>query len=1663
MFPNIRKDITGAVDAVGNAVSTGAHDVANDFTSVVHGIGNAIGGGTNVQQQQSQAQQAAPAVRVQQQPNPAQQQTAQPQGFQPTLPVATHSNSQLPTSPQSTPLGGIKVGPSNADVNSNLKAQQQNVQAVKVNQDSGFLNGLKHLGSDVSQGVGAVASGTANAVNNFLVKPAEQAAVKSYNTVAPATLGSFDLGKGIVAAATNNPAAEQNAIQAGNKALTVSKNSFATQNAVNNGGTAIIKPILSGGTTLAPYAIGGPLSKVFDHVGAGVAGYVAPNLANDAIVKAALGYGFKNPALDFMSHVAGGALTGGTINSTANAAQTAVNGGTLPDIAKSWAEGLGTGVLAGGLAGGTVGSGDVINSARDNLTPLNEGGYAKFPYLEPGESEVDPFSVEYAQGAKPDDMVKQTADSMYQHDKTVKGGNMQPDGQGGYIRTTEHSPFYSQYFAENGRAPSKAAYTEEVTNQMEAGGGQLVAPDEASAYQIAKERELSNRQLSVTDNPDAPTMQAQPQAPLPRSQQTGIALDRPSVTPEEQSLRNNGPTAKILKRQQYVNSVAAEYGGLSDAEKADLPAKEQMALHEAENPTARPPLSKTERAELIKNDPNQQTKAQVKLQAKGLQPAIAETQGHVDEVHSLFSKADHEASKLSKSDKAILSDALNGEDVGRPMNPDQFSKVTDLYNRAYDTGLATDRAAGGQTLRYGNGKYSPLSFKADDRLAKEMNIPDENLIKKNGRTIGYRYQGREYRSYMDAVSKSNGKLQPLYKDATEDAQHYSGGLEASLRKNLLDKQLQRLYPDEYHPDSNVKEINGTKLSPTAKGNLPGAASDRINKALKNYQKSWEPSSTGGKVALNAAEKVNALSKGVQFFGTPFHYVNETESFIGKNLLNPKNAAIGVGRMVKAATTQDGFDSLIESARERGTLPEIRAMGVELHDGSKLERATSAYALTQAENELRKGVDPYSDVGRARGASINKLVGRKNDAVEGVNPNMTKLIRGAADAPRWTPSQLGLIKDALNPLAYRTAEGRTQARFGAQAVVGKRIVGAGVGIGASAAIANHEHRKQSLQDIRNEAGLTLNNPVPNIQIGSKNNKGERQELALPTDQAGLAVGLATNPSHFAQSRYSPGLSFGAKLITNKNWNDQPLSDASKPLSQQIGTRVKNAAINSFVPIGVQNLSNLQKSVNNPNIAQGIGQDFGLRLKTNPNDPQIAANNAYFKQQTQYGKDIQSGNFKAIDPALAGMDKQYAADWSAKWKSYQDLSPGKDMNGVSNSSAWNALGSGQKDSYLLMNDPKTGAQTLSPIFYIQQHEAQATPSRPHSPLYDQTGNDGVGFTLDSNGNVTGTTSQPRAQVALNYQQQPSNQKSLTLAANPWLSGYEQQVGNYASNYKPTMTQYMQSEGYTTTAINQYWQAHPNNPTPLQSAITPNQQNLMNQYENITDPTAKSQFFNDNAKELSTAFTAAAIYSGKADVAKGDLPNQMYPNPTPEIATQLAQMQSNPNHDKAISKANALLIKNNPALNQYLADVGIYNLAKDVGRYQYQDPAHPGMTAASLLNLGRPIDQSTLKSVVDVGKYDIAKDAGGQYQFMGAGGNTGGFGAGYSSGGGSGGSSKKNPMVAMPKIKKVYKSRAVRGPRMRRAKTRVHVAGAYHATHGSISIQHGSKVAKPVKVGA
>lgn len=101
-------------------------------------------------------------------------------------------------------------------------------------------------------------------------------------------------------------------------------------------------------------------------------------------------------------------------------------------------------------------------------------------------------------------LVDDYANQLKSYDDSVKGGQMQKvdDGSysGTYVRTSEHSKFYRDYYAKNGRPPSKAAWREEAERQLRSGRADS---EVQKAFNDAADPEVQSM-LAKGERPDVP-------------------------------------------------------------------------------------------------------------------------------------------------------------------------------------------------------------------------------------------------------------------------------------------------------------------------------------------------------------------------------------------------------------------------------------------------------------------------------------------------------------------------------------------------------------------------------------------------------------------------------------------------------------------------------------------------------------------------------------------------------------------------------------------------------------------------------------------------------------------------------------------------------------------------------------------------------------------------------------------------------------------------------------------------------------------------------------------------------------------------------------------------------------------------------------------------------
>lgn len=176
------------------------------------------------------------------------------------------------------------------------------------------------------------------------------------------------------------------------------------------------------------------------------------------------------------------------------------------------------------------------------FTKLDQKGSIKNPLVNPdgtpriGGTPVENTSLHPHQQA----VVNQYADMLKSMDDGAKGGQLvniaDETSAGSYRRTSEHSKFYSDYYKQYGRKPSKAAFQEEALRQLQSGKGDKYAvqafkdagdPEVQALFNATDSGAMGKQPVGETFTvPTAPI--APVEKPLTQDQTIANALGMPS-------------------------------------------------------------------------------------------------------------------------------------------------------------------------------------------------------------------------------------------------------------------------------------------------------------------------------------------------------------------------------------------------------------------------------------------------------------------------------------------------------------------------------------------------------------------------------------------------------------------------------------------------------------------------------------------------------------------------------------------------------------------------------------------------------------------------------------------------------------------------------------------------------------------------------------------------------------------------------------------------------------------------------------------------------------------------------------------------------------------------------------------------------------------------------
>lgn len=778
------------------------------------------------------------------------------------------------------------------------------------------------------------------------------------------------------------------------------------------------------------------------------------------------------------------------------------------------------------------------------------------------------------------------------------------------------------------------------------------------------------------------------------------------------------PKVKIVDTPAGKVKVAETWKDGEPAGMTDVPPAPKTA------PGGNGPMTPEQRKAIL-SSPEQQPTTKLPHQAQTAEGVMSDTEGILRQRHENFNKVlnlgtgrdTNLGHGLSANDLSKLSDAANGEKVGHVDNPELFQKTIDATHEAMDHDLAAKRKGGQDTMRRNKGETAPLFFKADKEALDKLGIPEDQRYDlgkgKQGFTDdgsihdastdaldGYHNQQRKYNSYADAEKKTGGILKPANANMLEDIRQYAKGGAKSVQDNLLHAGLSRLHPGEISSNLNTKfGKNGEPLVHAAGGNLSFNVTKNLDRKLNGYR-SARLSNPAMEAALKATETVSKGTRKVAFLAAPVHYGNISTNYAGAVTAGAgrvdKAVADNAKAMVAARSTK-AYEALrsnaeasgkIETARnygivQRPTQPDLIRYGTgtrgtvdKFSTFSDSQRAMSRYTnvLSWELGDMMKktGLEAGTEAATKAGKEMNMVLDTLDPRAEGLNPIAQRIFTSGSLAPNWIRSQVGLVRDAVIGGGKRGVGMSNSGDIARSAVIGKRALEATVAIVGSAMITG---QMPTWAQAFNEAGLNPNNPVPNIDGNQKNTKGQPVVTNMPTDQAGLAVGLATNPSHFLTARETPLLAALSAYLSNKDWAGNQLADPSKPGFAGAKAAAAAKTLEPFVAQSAQD-----KNLTTP---QKIAATVALRTHRDPNDPN-------YQQSVAYAKGMNQAQAGASEPDATAI-KEYLS---------------RQTDGQGNKIPEGVAG-GRANAVLLLKNTQQGGQALQRVYDVEHGLSSTDP--------------------------------------------------------------------------------------------------------------------------------------------------------------------------------------------------------------------------------------------------------------------------------------------------------------------------------------------------------------------
>ena len=806
-----------------------------------------------------------------------------------------------------------------------------------------------------------------------------------------------------------------------------------------------------------------------------------------------------------------------------------------------------------------------------------------------------PQSTPVAQVGKTDPYIQEYADSLRQMDKSSKGGQMIPDGEGGYKRISENSPFYREYYKQNGKAPTKADYYEEALKQVQSGKAD---PAFMEYYNDMNTKRAGQTEAKVIDNKP-------PQKPSEAEWKS--MLDQASQ--ESKPTKNN-----LLKIRSEYNEQVASAVRAGDFETANKLRKEAREIG-----------------------------GQVKTITKENMPKNASAV--VDEdfvVKTPMTLKD----KQTKQTFVEATKEYLGQTASRKIDRD--SKIVDLNTKF----KLTDEEKLNAIISIDDSSVTPMNKKVAEYVDNYRRMTDEayNDYTSNGVSMGFRHEylpriyknpitgeaidGNTYRLLQAGSSRQKGRSAELlntddliYKDPTELLSSYYRSLDETVagKQYLETLEKEGILTKSTDPVRGLRPIVAEGMQ-SSDGMFYYAQKDVANKLNELF---------GGKEATNLVETMLEKAAGVNSFvqsfvlsggvpNTPINafgimqmtkevmalhpikggkafYAGMSKDFAKKVFTQKKDilklmAENDVAPRVDIQQiTKSGTQRISEA---KGTSGKINQAWNEFTNDATFGRMMPALEVMHFENVYKSALKRHDSAKAASIAaeSVKNFYGRTSTYKQAVRAKMTDDFTGAVFfAPRFRESMInfwGKNINSLNPKNLGKKEYRDNQKF---------LMAAGLAWGAMEALNmamndvwmhdNPDGKKDKLlvpADVTKKLGIDTEGKDIGIPYLSSIATVPRNAIAGGFN---LATGRFSEAKKNADSFMSMPINTLGDIFTNEDYFGNPVIDDDATPAQkftQAGAYIAKSNMQPWIREGL-NLAG-------QNLPEDVKKSLGIKEKS-----------------------------------------------------------------------------------------------------------------------------------------------------------------------------------------------------------------------------------------------------------------------------------------------------------------------------------------------------------------------------------------------------------------------------------------------------------------------------------